>query len=155
MDFNHLDAGSNWANRNVVRILLREGKVAEARNAVQTLPSNPEYTDLDKACLQRPSPQSPSPEFDHVVREREPILAGNPDPENRYLMAADMAFCGEKDVALRLLKSAIDGKYCAYAAMQRDPLLAPLRGTPEFTQLLSAAKQCQDNFLAERSRLPH
>jgi hypothetical protein len=66
-----------------------------------------------------------------------------------------MAFCGEKDVALRLLKSAIEGKYCAYAALQRDPLLTSLRGTPEFTQLLSAAKQCQDDFLAERTQGPH
>jgi hypothetical protein len=66
-----------------------------------------------------------------------------------------MAFCGEKDKALRLLKSAIEGKYCAYTALQKDPLLAPLRGTPEFTQLLSAAKQCHADFLAERTRGLH
>jgi serine/threonine protein kinase/TolB-like protein len=155
MDFNRLDAGSNWSNRNVVRILLREGKLAEARDVVQKWPSDSDYTKLYKACLERPSPQSPSAELDGVVREREPLLEGNPDPENRYLFAADIAFCGEKDVALRLLKSAIASKYCAYAALQKDPLLASLRATPEFTQLLSAAKQCQDNFLTQRAQLPH
>jgi serine/threonine protein kinase len=31
-----------------------------------------------------------------------------------------------------------------------DPLLAKLRSTPEFDQLLSAGKQCQDRFLKER-----
>ena len=54
-----------------------------------------------------------------------------------------------------MLKSAIEGKYCAYTALQKDPLLASLRSTPEYTQLLSAAKQCQDNFLAQRAQLPH
>jgi hypothetical protein len=34
-------------------------------------------------------------------------------------------------------------------------MLAPLRGTPEFRQLLSAAKQSQDKFLAERAQLSH
>jgi hypothetical protein len=63
-----------------------------------------------------------------------------------------MAFCEEKDVALRLLKTAIEGRYCAYTAMQKDPLLASLRGTPEFAQLLPAAKQCEDDFLAERAK---
>jgi eukaryotic-like serine/threonine-protein kinase len=155
MDFNRLDAGSTWANRNGIRVLLREGKLAEARDAVQKLPSDSDFIKFYKACVDRPSPQPPSAELDRLVRELEPSLEANPDPENRYLFAADMAFCGEKDAALRLLRSAIASKYCAYAALQRDPLLAPLRGTPEFTQLLSAAKQCQDNFLAERAQLPH
>jgi len=66
-----------------------------------------------------------------------------------------MAFCGEEDAALRLLKSVIEAKYCAYTALQKDPLLAPLRVTPEFTQLLSAAKQCQDNFFAGRTQVSH
>ena len=57
-----------------------------------------------------------------------------------------MASCGQKEIAVRLLKSAIESHYCAYAALQNDFLLKPLRGTPEFSQLLSAAKDCQDNF---------
>jgi hypothetical protein len=36
-------------------------------------------------------------------------------------------------------------------ALQTDPLLVKLRGEPEYAGLLSAAKQCQSNFLAERS----
>jgi hypothetical protein len=82
-------------------------------------------------------------------------LESNPDPENRYLFAGDMAFCGEKAAALRLLKTAIDARYCAYQAIQKDPMFASLRSTPEFTQLLSAAKQCRDTFLAERAQLSH
>jgi tetratricopeptide (TPR) repeat protein len=156
MDFIRLDAGSTWFNNNVVRLLWQEGKLAEAREVVQRLPSDSVYyTKFYKACVNRPDPRSPSAEMDRIVREQEPSLAANPDPEDRYLFAADLAFCREKDAALRMLKSAIEGKYCAYTALQKDPLLASLRGTPEFAQLLSTAKQCQDNFLAERAQLPH
>jgi hypothetical protein len=93
--------------------------------------------------------------LDRIIRDLEPSFVGNPDPENRYLFATDVAFCGQKDLALRLLKSAIDGKYCAYAALQKDPILAPLRSTPAFAQLLGDAKRCQDNFLAERNQVSH
>ena len=54
-------------------------------------------------------------------------------------------------MALRLLKSGVEGKYCAYTALQNDPLLAKLRGTPEFSEILSTAKKCQSDFLAQRS----
>jgi hypothetical protein len=60
-----------------------------------------------------------------------------------------MAACGRKDIALRLIKSAIDGHYCAYTALQKDPLVATLRDSPDFKQLLTAAKECQSSFIAE------
>jgi hypothetical protein len=77
----------------------------------------------------------------------------NPDPENRLIFAGDMAFCGNKELALRLLKTVVESPYCAYTALQKDDLLASLRGTPEFEQLLAPAKQCSDNFNAERAKL--
>jgi len=63
-----------------------------------------------------------------------------------------LSYCGQKDAALRLLRRAIGQNYCAYAALQTDPLLLKLRRTPEFTELLSAAKQCQNTFLVQRDR---
>jgi len=33
--------------------------------------------------------------------------------------------------------------YCAYETLQTDPLLVKVRRTPEFSELQSAAKQCQ------------
>ena len=88
-----------------------------------------------------------------MARELEPSRASNPDPENRYITAGDMAFCGEKEIALRLLKSAIEGHYCSYEALQNDPSLASIRSTAEYSQLLSAGKSCQDNFLSERAKI--
>jgi hypothetical protein len=76
----------------------------------------------------------------------------DPDPEPRYVGTVDFLFCGQKDLAVQLLKSSIAGHYCAYTGLQNDSAWAKLRGTPEFAELLSAAKKCQDNFLAERSQ---
>jgi TolB-like protein/predicted Ser/Thr protein kinase len=154
MDFVRLDAGSDWVRRNRVRFLVSEGKLAEARQAVQDWPPGARFAKFWKACLERPSSTPPqSAELDVAARELEPVMVSNPDPENRYLFATEMASCGQKDAALRLLKTAIEGRYCAYTALQSDPLLKPLRALPEYSQLLSAAKHCQDNFLAERAQL--
>jgi hypothetical protein len=88
-----------------------------------------------------------------AAHELEPKLFSNPDSENRFIFASDLAFCGQNDGAVRLIKSSIEGNYCAYQALQSDPLLATIHGMSEFPQLLAAAKQCQDNFLAGRDRL--
>ncbi len=152
MDFLRLDPGSEWTNANTVRILWRESKIAEAREAAQNLPS--EQHQIIRICTEHTLPaESASPELDQVIHELEPQVAGNPDPENRYVFATTVAFCGAKASALRMLKTVIDAHYCAYTALQRDPLLVPLRNAPEYAQLLSAAKQCRDNFLAEKSQL--
>ncbi|MBZ5686951.1 MAG: protein kinase [Acidobacteriia bacterium] len=156
MDFLRLDAGSDWANRNVVRVFLAEGKLADAKGALQKVPPDRATNQFWTGCLNRRSaPPSSHAEPELVGSEAVAALESNPDPENRYLFAGDMAFCGEKPAAFRLLKTAIDARYCAYQAIQKDPMFASLRGTPEFTQLLSSAKQCQDSFLAERAQISH
>ena len=156
IDFVSLDAGSDWYKGNMPRFLWREGKLAEAREAIYKLPPHSKYVAFRRACSDLPLPtQAPSAEVNRLARETEPEMLSNPDAENRYLSGTELAFCGQKDAAVRLLKSAIDGRYCSYQALQKDPLLASLRGTPEYEQLLTAAKKCQDDFLAERARLSH
>ncbi len=156
LDFLRLDAGSSWFNGNAPRLYLREGKLSEARAIADKL----DPADLEgvfyKACFARPSASAPTyPQGDHTLREIAASFAANPDPENRYLFATDMAYCGEKDEALSLLKSSVANKYCAYEALQKDSLLDPLRQLPEFPDLLSTAKKCQDEFLAERNQPAH
>ncbi|MGB9236624.1 MAG: hypothetical protein WCC04_19625, partial [Terriglobales bacterium] len=156
IDFVRLDAGSDWYDRNIGRFLLSEGKLAEAHEAFVKLPADNKYAKLLQTCSALPSPtQSPSAELDRVAREIEPTMLSNPDAENRYNFATDLAFCGQKDPAVRLLTSAIEGRYCSYQGLQKDPLLASLRGTQEYEQLLAAAKKCQDDFLAERAQGSH
>jgi len=154
-DFLRLDAGSDWANRGTVRLLLSEGKLTEAREAEEKIAPN-SRTPYYVACVARSSPnEPPSAEQERALKEIEPAIVSNPDAENRFIIASDVAFCGDKEAALRLLKGAVEGHYCAYEALQKDPLLASIRSAPEYSPLLAAAKQCQDNFLAQRAQLPH
>jgi hypothetical protein len=154
--FVSLDAGSDWYKRNIFRFLWSDGKLAEAREAIHALPASGRNVPFLTACSDLPSPtQSPSAELNRVARETEPAMLNNPDAENRYLFGSELAFCGQKDASVRLLKSAIDGQYCAYQGLQKDHLVVSLRGTPQYEQLLAAAKKCQDDFLAERDRPSH
>ena len=111
---------------------------------------------LFPACFARSSASEPTfPESDPRLRKIEADMIGNPDPENVYLFAASMAYCGQKDAAMRMLKSAVAHKYCAYQALQQDSLLAPLRNLPEWPALLESAKQCHETFLSERNQPQH
>jgi hypothetical protein len=98
---------------------------------------------------------APSADVDKIAREFAPEAFANPDAENRFWIANEFAFCGQKDIALRLLKGSVAGHYCAYTGLQNDPMLANLRGTHEFGELLSAAKLCRDDFLAQRPEATH
>jgi eukaryotic-like serine/threonine-protein kinase len=151
MDFLQLDMSSGFVLSNLPPHYLREKKFEEAREAANRIPANDPSHGLEKACVDHQSASGSDPEVEKVARETAPSLLADPDAENRYWVGALLATCGQKDLSLRLLTSAIEGRYCATIALQTDPLLAPLRGTPEFAQLISASKQCQDKFLAEKT----
>ena len=152
LDFLQLDAGSEWASSNIVRHYVREGKLEQAKEIAEKLKDVPApgYR-MMAACLETPS----SPDVASFVREAEAARLADPDPEPRYVVAPDFLFCGQKDAAVRLVKSAIAGHYCPYTGLQNDSIWTKLRGTPDFAQLLSAAKQCRDDFLSERSQAAH
>ena len=144
MDFARLDAGSEWAAYITFSSLLREGKIEQARAAVKNISANPfDRRDFLEACMQ---PKTPV-DFEAIARKTETAVLTEADPETRYYQGAAMAYCGETDEAIRLINSAIWQNYCAVSALQSDPLLATLRRTAAFPQLLTAAQQCQTKVL--------
>jgi hypothetical protein len=80
--------------------------------------------------------------------QTETAVVADPDPEAWYQQGAIMAYCGKKDIALRMIGRAIQQNYCAYSALQTDPFLVKLRGVPEFDKLLTAADGCQSSLRA-------
>jgi DNA-binding winged helix-turn-helix (wHTH) protein/TolB-like protein/tetratricopeptide (TPR) repeat protein len=152
MDFVRLDPGSDWAARQTAFILVGRGKLNEARQSIQRMSHTSLMGhDLLQACL---DPQYASQLVGSAQEVETAALAGV-DSEPRYVFGSLLSYCGQKDAAVRLLKNAIEQNYCAYQTLQSDPMLVKLRGTPEFSELLSAAKQCQDRFLAQRQQDPH
>jgi tetratricopeptide (TPR) repeat protein len=149
MEFVHLDAGSEWAARQTALIFLGQGKLSEARQSIQRTSDNPLMgRNLIQACL---DPQRTS-ELETSAQKMEDAVLAMIDAEPRYNMGALLSYCGQKGSALRLLRSAVEHNYCAYSALQSDPLLVKLRGSPEISELLSAAKQCQNRVLARRDQ---
>ena len=145
LDFLRLDAGSNWSNTNLARTYLRMGKTAEARRLLQQMGSD--WGNGMLKCLDGSS----SAEMTNAAQQ----VLNDPDPEVRYGVSPDFIACHQPDVALTMIKSAIvTGHYCGYDGLKNDVAFAPLRNRPEYAELLSAAKQCQSDFLSQRSQ-PH
>jgi tetratricopeptide (TPR) repeat protein len=147
--FMQLDAGSEWAAYVMPSLLLREGKVGEAAQAVKQMSDNPRYhKKLLEACL-HPDPKLPpgqiSPEIENAV-------LAEPDPEPWYSQGAILAFFGKKDAALRLIGTAVGQNYCAYTALRTDPLLKRLRSDPDFNEVLTAASSCQSSVRGPQGR---
>jgi eukaryotic-like serine/threonine-protein kinase len=150
MDFLQLDAGSLWASTNIMRQYIRDGKLAQAKEIAEKI-KDVRRSRMMTVCIESPS----SAELASLAQGEAAALLADPDPEPRYIVAADFLFCGQKDSAVNLLKSSIAGHFCAYTGLQNDSRWAKLRGTPEFAELVSAAKQCRDDFISQRSQAGH
>jgi hypothetical protein len=147
VEFLQLDAGSEWVTGNMVRQFIRDGNLAQARDLTQKF-SAATWAPLMAACLDNPSSQNAA----SLARAAGAGILVDPDPETHYVVAPDILFCGQKDLALRMVKSSIAGHYCPYTGLQNDSVWAKLRGTPEFAELLSTAKKCREDFLAQRAQ---
>jgi TolB-like protein/Tfp pilus assembly protein PilF len=141
MDFVHLDAGSQWAAWVTPYVYLAAGNVAQARESVKYVAKAPVYhRELLVACTLA----QPPADMDRIVREEEASVMTEPDPEEWYHVGALMAYCGQKDAALRLLRAAVQQNYCAYSALLEDPLLKDLRKETAFNEVLTAGSNCQE-----------
>ena len=139
-DFIQLDAGTEWANYATPSLLLREGRVAEAREAVKHMADAPHYhRDLMEALLGL----RPPAELDRMAHDAEASGPSDPDPENSYYLGTLFAYAGKKEAAFHQLKTGIEQNYCAYSNLLSDPLLRGLHSDRRFDELLTAAHECQ------------
>jgi eukaryotic-like serine/threonine-protein kinase len=140
MDFVRLDPGSEWAAWITTYDRLAQGNVIKARESAKDVGKAQVYhRDLLAACVQ---PQRP-PDIDRIAAETETSVMTELDPENWYRVGTLLAYCGQKEAALRLLRNAVQQNYCAYSPLLEDPLLKDLRKDTEFNQVLTAASNCQ------------
>jgi eukaryotic-like serine/threonine-protein kinase len=149
LEFLRVDTGSEFSKDNLPAVYLRMGNLQQARQALQNMTPNPLFlrTFLG-ACLNGGSPQ----QLQKLAGDAEAKLLPERDPELKYIQGSILAYCGQEDVSLKFLHRAIEQNYCAASALQSDPLLTKLRANQQFPQLLSAAKACQEKFVAARKR---
>jgi serine/threonine protein kinase len=145
--FIQLDAGSEWATEVNGLFLIHEGNPSEALTSMLKLPSHRAFR-ARVACLEG----RPDTVVHPLATDLEQKQIADPDPEPSYWNATVFASC-EPDVALRLLKSAVERNYLVHPAMDMSPPLAPLRPMREFAEIRALAIARQKRFLEVRSRL--
>ena len=139
MDYLMTDAGSEWAANILPGILLRQGKIDEAREAAAKVTRNTTwFGDLVHACLDA----NRQGETQALAQAAAPLLLGLRDPELKYQHATILSYCGQRELAVQLLRSSIAQNYCATDALDKDPLLKNVRSDPDFGVLRDAAKAC-------------
>ena len=141
VEFLKLDSGSVYSDTNLMAHYLRDGNLRQAKELAVRVKNQP-MIDCLNGTLQA----------NQLDQQAAAAIIADPDPEPRYVIAGDFTYCGRKDIALGMIKSAIDHHFCAYSGLQNDSVWAKLRGTPEFAELVSEAKTCRDDFLAKREQ---
>jgi TolB-like protein len=144
-DFLRKDLSSEWSKAHAIEVLLREGKTEDALRI-----SAPDIQHWDSykmllACARGGSATE--------IRSLASKVEIDDDPEVDYFFAGHLAYCGQQDAALRLLKIAIDHRYCSYPAMDRDPFFNQLRANPKFQKLRLAGMACHNDFVSDRDKI--
>ena len=142
MEFARIDAPSEWSGNIIAMILLRQGKV---REAVQLWPHRPRREIFEKVLA--------GASIDEIRRAARPAIAAVGrihDPESLYFNATTFAAAGLREEAIEVLRRSVAGGFCAYPAMDREPLLASIRETAEFRGIRESAIACRDAFLRDR-----
>ena len=145
MNYLNLDLGSEYYKAFSIDALVRTGKEKEA---LQIGPPDIANSRARYALLLACAGHRPLSEIVALSRGVHPAE----DPEENYFSASDLAYCGQTEAALQMLRRAIEGNYCSYPAIDSDPLFANIRRKPEFGEVRSAAINCQKKFLAERGQ---
>src|SRR5690606_20146060 len=76
------------------------------------------------------------------------------DPEFPYALAPMLEYCGRHAEALHFIELAIDRNFCAWPALDQDPVWAGLRENPDFRRLRDEAIACHRRFRAAVESTP-
>jgi DNA-binding winged helix-turn-helix (wHTH) protein/TolB-like protein len=143
-DFLRKDLSSEWSKAHAIEVLLREGKTEEAiRIPAPQIPHWDSYKML-RACALRES----AAEIQSLASK----IEIDDDPEVNYFFAGHLAFCGQNEAALRMLKTAIDHHYCSFPAIDSDPFFNGLRSNAQFQKLRQAGIACHNDFASDREK---
>jgi len=140
------DRGSEWSNAVMVSVLMREGRMKEARESSEKMTTNPTWMrEFILGCLNK----APSEAIHSLAQRAQDDLLWEQDSELKYYQGAVLAQCGETKIAYGFLRKAVEQKYCAYQALQSDPLLSGVQGDADFRKIVQSAQDCQKKFVEQ------
>ena len=138
------DLSSEWSKAHTLEVLLRQGRTQDAlRIPAPQIPHWDSYKMLLACARGEPATE---------IRSLASKVEVDDDPEVNYLFAGHLAYCGQAEAAVRMLKVAIDRNYCSYPAMDKDPFFNSLRSNATFQKLRQASIACHNNFLSDRDK---
>jgi TolB-like protein len=143
IEYASLDAGSQYFLENKMVMLLRQDKRDDVLKESRKV-DRPYFHRLIEAFLRH----RPEEEMEALSRQAEAFFLPQRDSEFKYEAAAILAFCGRREAALRLLRRSAEENYLACATMDRDPMLAGVRDTPEFGRIRALALARQKQIVA-------
>jgi tetratricopeptide (TPR) repeat protein len=143
-EFARLDAGSGISSWRIAAILLAQRKIQEAVPILTELQNDWVQGGLVLAYLRHDDPER----IRSLSERAERIVVNLVDPEQAYFDARIQSFCEQRQAALRQLRRAIERNYCAYPALDTDPLLENIRNTPEFQVMRQTAVTRYEKFAA-------
>lgn len=150
--FLDLDSGSEWSNNVGAIDLIRVGKIKEGVAKFHQLPDSPFFrTRAMEGCYADPRPANYQELMDKVKKE----VPAVGDPEPRYSQAMSFNHCLGNDFSIPILRSAVRDGFCSYEFLEKDTKMesfAGIRKSPDFPALMTEAKACRDNFLANRDK---
>jgi TolB-like protein/predicted Ser/Thr protein kinase len=146
-EFTALDAGSAWARRVDLSILMSQGKdLTESLRA----PAPTRLLANQWRLLTAYSEKRPEREIEMAASIIQAEVSGL-DGEPFYFIGETLAYCRRREPALLFLRKAVNQGFIASPAMDSDPNYTPYRSDPSFAETRALAIERQKKFLEYRA----
>ena len=141
-EFLQADEGSYFSHWGNVLLSLRSANEAAGLIAARQVSPDGHIRRFVEACLEGRR----GAELDEAAVAFVAFWSGQRDPELAYGLAPMLEYCGRRTEALAFLDSAIDKGFCAWPALDTDPIWVRLRSDPAFPRLRDEAVACHSRF---------
>jgi DNA-binding winged helix-turn-helix (wHTH) protein/tetratricopeptide (TPR) repeat protein len=141
MDFLLLDEGSYFVQWGTVLYSLRTNDRDTALRAARRADDDPTRR-LMEPCLEGVRGSALDEPVAGFIAYYDQIKDG----ETPYAVSPMLVYCGRPQEALRFLERAVDSNFCAYPALDLDPIWAGLRDDATFQRIRGKAMACHERF---------
>lgn len=140
--FLQADEGSYFSYWGTVLLNLRLGDDDAGLNAARRVSPDQHIRRFVEACLEGRR----GTDLDDAAVGFVAFWSGQRDPELAYALAPLLEYCGHRKEALAFLERATDKGFCAWPALDTDPIWVRLRSDPAFARLRDNAVACHHRF---------